>query len=71
MMEEGSRFQEIDYIVGLALEELCGSGLTPFRCSIVFPDPSPQEDGAKFFEFSKRAEDGPSRAGSKLSKMFC
>ena len=29
--------------------------------------PNPQEDYAKFFEFSKKAEDGPSRAG-RLSK---
>ena len=33
------------------------------------PDPNPQEDDAKFFEFSKRAEDGPSRVGSR-SKTF-
>ena len=35
----------------------------------VLPGPNPQEDDAKFFEFSKRAEDGPSQAG-KLSKTF-
>ena len=35
----------------------------------VLPDPNPQEDDAKFFAFSKKAEDGPSRA-SKLSKTF-
>ena len=31
--------------------------------------PNPQEDDAKFREFSKRAEDGPCRAG-RLSKTF-
>ena len=30
---------------------------------------NPQEDDAKFFEFSKKAEDGPSQAG-RLSKPF-
>ena len=41
-------------------------------CSIIFPvvpHPNPQEDDAKFSEFSKRAEDGPSRAG-RLSKTI-
>ena len=41
-------------------------------CSILFPVvpcPNPQEDDAKFLEFSKRAEGGPSRAG-RLSKTF-
>ena len=38
-------------------------------CSIVFLDPNPQEDDAKFLEFSKRAEGGPSRAG-RLQKRF-
>ena len=41
-------------------------------CSIIFPvlpDPNPQEDDAKFFAFSKKAEDGPSPAG-RLSKTF-
>ena len=37
--------------------------------STVFLDPNPQEDDAKFFEFSKRAEGGPSRA-SRLSTTF-
>ena len=35
----------------------------------VLPGPNSQEDDAKFREFSKRAEDGPSRAG-RLSKTF-
>ena len=36
---------------------------------MVFPDPCQHEDDAKFFEFSKKAEDGPSQA-SRLSKTF-
>ena len=35
----------------------------------VVPDPNPQEDDAKFPEFSKGAEDGPSRA-DRLSRTF-
>ena len=54
---------------GVGIEELCGFRLTPLQCSLEFPDATPQEDDAKFFEFSKRAEDGPSRV-SKLSKTF-
>ena len=34
-----------------------------------FPGPKSEEDDAKFFEFSKKAEDGPSRA-SWLSKTL-
>ena len=42
-------------------------------CSIIFPvvpHPSPQEDDAKFREVSKRAGDGPSRAGRLSKKRF-
>ena len=35
----------------------------------VLPDPNPEEDDAKFFGFSKKAEDGPSQTG-RLSKPF-
>ena len=55
--------------MGVGIEELCGSRLTPVLCYTVFPDPNPQEDDTKFREFSKRAKDGPSRAG-RLSKTF-
>ena len=54
----------------VGIDELCGSRLTPLPFSFIFPvipGPNPQEDDAKFCEFSKRAEDGPSRAG-RLSK---
>ena len=43
--------------------ELCGSRLTPslcFKIVPVFAGLNPQEDDAKFFGFSKKAEDGPS-----------
>ena len=46
------------------------SNYSSFHVSIVFPVGAcrnPQEDDAKFLEFSKRAEDGPFRA-SRLSK---
>ena len=46
--------------------------VTPLPSSIIFPAvacPKPQGDDAKFRERSKRAEDGPSRAG-RLSKTF-
>ena len=36
----------------------------------VLPDPHPQEDDAKFFEFSKRAEDGPPQAGTLSYHQF-
>ena len=50
--------------------DLCGSRLTS-SCLIfiVFLGLNPQENGAKFFGFNKKAEDGPSRAGG-LSKKF-
>ena len=54
------------------MDKLCGSRLFPLPCSIIFPElrgPNLQEDDAKFREFSKRAEDGPSRAG-RLSTTF-
>ena len=54
---------------GVGIDELCGFRLTPLPRSIVFPDPNPPEDDAKFFGFSKRAEGGPSRAGRR-SKTF-
>ena len=51
-------------------DALVGSCLTSLPCFIIFAAaacPNPQEDDAKFREFSKRAEDGPSRAG-RLTK---
>ena len=56
----------------VGVDELCGSRLTPLPCSKIFPVlpcPNPQEIYPKFFEFSKKAEDGPSRA-SWLSKAI-
>ena len=50
---------------GVGIAESCGSRLTPSPCSIMYPVLlclNPKEDDAKFFEFSKKAEDGPSRA---------
>ena len=69
---EGSKFQYFYLKRGVGIDELCGSRLTPLLCSMIFPvlpGPNPQEDDAKFCEFSKRAEDGPSRA-SRLSTTF-
>ena len=40
-----------------------------FHKNPVLPDRNLQEDDAKFREFSKRAEDGPSRA-RRLSETF-
>ena len=54
---------------GFGIDELRGSRLTTFPCSKVFPDPNPQEDDAKFFGFSKNAEDGRSQSG-RPSKTF-
>ena len=54
------------------IDELCGSRFTPLPCSQIFPvlpGPNPQEDDAKFREFSKKCEGCPSRAG-RLSKTF-
>ena len=50
---------------GTVRDELCGSRLTSISGTIVSPENSgltPREEDAKFFEFSKRAWDGPSRA---------
>ena len=50
----------------------CGSCLTPSPCSIILPVSvgfNPQEDDAKFIEFSKIDEDGSPRAGRR-SKTF-
>ena len=46
---------------GTVIDEFCGSRLIPLSGTIVFPAMSglnPQEDDAKLFEFSKRAERG-------------
>ena len=59
-------------IGGACIVELCGSRLNPFPCLMalsVLLDLNSQGDDAKFFEFSKNAEDGPSRAGG-FSKAF-
>ena len=67
----GSRFQYLDLNVGLVLTNSAAL-VSPSPCSQIFlvlPGPNPQEDVAKFHEFSKRAEGGPSRAG-RLSKTF-
>ena len=60
------------YIGNVVVYILSTVKLRVLTCSMIFPavpDPNPQEDDAKFREFSKRAEDGPSRA-SWLSKTF-
>ena len=52
--------------------DFCGSGFPSLSGTVMFPAVSllnPQGDGAKFLDFSKRAEDGPSRADG-LSKTF-
>ena len=57
---------------GVGTAELCRSRITPLQCSIIFPVVvchHQREDDAKFLEFSKIAEDGPSRA-SRLSQTF-
>ena len=69
---EGSRFQDLDKKRGVCIDDLCGSRLTPLPCSIIFPvlpGANPQEDDAKYCEFSKRTEDGPSRSGRLLKKF--
>ena len=55
---------------GTGIDDSCGCHLISLPGTIVLPALSglyPREDDAKFLEFSKRAEDGPSRA-SRLSK---
>ena len=66
---------------GVGIVELCGSRIPPLPGSILVPvvacrrlfsevaRPNPKEDDVKFLEFSKIAEDHPSRAG-RLSKTF-
>ena len=44
------------------MEEFCGSLFTSLNVLSVDPGLNPQEHAAKFLEFSKIAEDGPSRA---------
>ena len=55
--------------VRLVLKNSAGLVSHLFHVSMIFPDVNPQEDDARFRQFSKRAEDGPSRAG-RLSKTF-
>ena len=50
---------------GVGSVEPCGSRLTPSPCSIILPVSlclNPQEDDAKFLDFTKEPEDGPSQA---------
>ena len=53
---------------GTSIDEFCGC---PFQllCISCMSGLNPREDDAKFFELWKRAEGGPSRAGSR-SKTF-
>ena len=58
-----SRSHNSSYYRGVGIAELCGSRLNPSPCLMVFqvlPVRNPQEDDAKFFEFSTNAEDDPS-----------
>ena len=67
MIRKSSGYQDLDETRGVGIEELCGSRL--HSSSTELPDVNPQEDDAKFREFPKRAEDGPSRAGGLSKKL--